>query len=190
MRDKNAALYPEVVMSFASLGSYRLNTMAAVKRRLGHRLMILSGNRPPEDSIRIISPNQLTHIVLKNRFLPKSILLQNIPITTYLKRRVLVLDLNPRMPLNWLLLVLRRLGGKRTLCGDMPFLARAAKVDPTSSALACVGCPRESSPIHYRRLPTFPACTAGCRCGRRRMPFIIPNSSVMNRLLSAMHSST
>lgn len=105
----------EIIMSFTSLGSYRLNTMTAVKRHFGERIQIVSGDRPPESSIRIIQRTQLDHEIVKNYILPKSIIFQRIPFFSYLKCQVLVLDLNPRMPTSWVLLLIRRMLRRRTL---------------------------------------------------------------------------
>src|SRR5687768_8273755 len=105
----------DIVMSFASLGSYRLNTMLAVKNHFGERLQIFSGDRPPEPSIKIIGSDDLEHTKVKNYVLPRAVVIQAIPLRTYLRAGVLLLDLNPRMPLTWILLVLRRALKKRTI---------------------------------------------------------------------------
>lgn len=104
-----------IVMSFASLGSYRLNTMRAVKQHFGSQLSIYSGDRAPEASITLIKASELEHDVIRNFVLPRAVVIQKIPILTYLRCNVLLLDLNPRMPLVWILLIVRNLLRKRTL---------------------------------------------------------------------------
>jgi glycosyltransferase involved in cell wall biosynthesis len=106
---------PRIIMSFASLGSYRLNTMRLVKQHFGDSIMIYSGDRAPDPSIRLVDPADLDHLRLRNRILKKSVVLQNIPLSKFLRCHLLLMDLNPRMPLVWLVVVLRRALGKRTL---------------------------------------------------------------------------
>lgn len=117
---------PQIIMSFASLGSYRLNTMRGVKRHFGEKLEIYSGDRAPDASIRLIGASDLEHTRLRNHIIKSAIVLQRIPFIRFLQCNLLVMDLNPRMPLVWVLVILRRVLGRRTLLWGHAF-PRAGK---------------------------------------------------------------
>lgn len=106
---------PSIIMSFASLGSYRLNTMRGVKAHFGDQIEIYSGDKAPDPSIRLIGEFDLDHRRVKNYILGGSVVLQKIPFMRFLQCRLLVMDLNPRMPLVWILLIVRRILRRRTL---------------------------------------------------------------------------
>lgn len=112
---KRSDPFPTIIMSFASLGAYRQRTMKAVKDHFGSDLEIFAGDRAPDLAIRLVEPDGLVHTRLRNRYFKGDILLQNISFVRYLKCNILLLDLNPRMPQVWLLLVCRRLLGMRTI---------------------------------------------------------------------------
>lgn len=100
---------PTLVMSFASLGLYRLPAMSRVKAHFGRGLAIFGGDSAPDPATRLISPDQLEMHLLHNRYWRGEILIQNLPFLRFAKSQVLLLDLNPRMPQVWLLLIWRRL---------------------------------------------------------------------------------
>lgn len=118
---------PQILMSFSSMGAYRLNAMSLVKEHFGDRLKIYSGDKASDASIRLVSPADLEHQILKNLFLPFGVVLQNIPIVGFCRARVLVLDLNPRMPHVWIILVLRKMLRKPTLLWGHAFPRKGPK---------------------------------------------------------------
>lgn len=98
---------PEYVMSFASLGAYRLEAMKIVQDHFGSSLNIYAG-AAQDPAIRVISPDDLRYEVVGTRLLFNRILVQRLPLKKLLSCRVLLLDLNPRMPHVWILVFLRR----------------------------------------------------------------------------------
>lgn len=107
---------PTFIMSFASTGSYRLKALCLVKAHFGARLQVFSGDAPPDSGIRTISRSELDFLPLRNTYpIGRNVLIQDIPYHAYLGCPVLLLDLNPRMPQVWALLIFRRLSNRKTI---------------------------------------------------------------------------
>ncbi len=101
-------------IAVASLGDYRIATMRKVKQLLGDRLRIYAGTVPAEKAIRVATAAQIDMIEVPNIYLPGRILLQPLPPAALLADSLIV-DLNPRVLQNWLIVPLRKLLGKRTV---------------------------------------------------------------------------
>ena len=112
---KVATSCPEIIMSFSSLASYRLATMQELVIHFGSRLEIYAGDHAHDAAIRLIRPGQLEFTQLKNGFLPGEILIQRVPLRRYIRCRTLLLDLNPRIPHVWILLLVRMMLRRRTI---------------------------------------------------------------------------
>lgn len=110
----------------ASLGRYRLRTMQAVQAALGDDLVIAAGTVPYDTSIKVLSARDLPMVEVVNHFGPGGLLWQGIPWRQALKAETLLIDLNPRVLSNWVLLGARRLLGRRTLLWGHAF-PRAGK---------------------------------------------------------------
>lgn len=104
-----------VVLITASLASYRLPTMKLVQEYFEDDLLIVSGDRSPGGDVKLLDPSKLVSYPSRNLFLPKEILLQTIPWRQTMRAKTVVVDLNPRVVHVWLVLMLRRLLGRRTL---------------------------------------------------------------------------
>lgn len=115
VKTQNGKRLTKYVMSFASLGWYRLPCMSIVKERFGQELSIFAGDSTPDAAIPLVGVHDLEQVRLHNRFHARQVLTQHIPWRQYLAADVLLLDLNPRMPYIWVLLCLRRLMMKRTV---------------------------------------------------------------------------
>jgi glycosyltransferase involved in cell wall biosynthesis len=106
----------QTIMSFTSMGDYRIGVMLEVKKLFGNELTIFSGTVAFDPTIKLINEEDLPHWPLKNIYLFKrKFLIQIIPIRDYIKCDVLLLDLNPRIINVWLLTLLRRMLGKPTI---------------------------------------------------------------------------
>lgn len=103
------------VMSLATMGEYRLRAMSVLQERLNRQLCIYAGARPYDASIRVLTPADLPFTELRSWYARHDILLQGIPWRRYLSSDCLLLDLNPRVPHIWILVVLRRLLRRRTI---------------------------------------------------------------------------
>jgi len=106
---------PELVASFASLATYRKPVISLLMAHFGSRLAVYAGGSAADIEIPLLRPIDLPIRPLRNVFLPRSLLVQNIPVRTYLSCDVLMLDLNPRVVHAWPLLILRRLLRRRTI---------------------------------------------------------------------------
>jgi glycosyltransferase involved in cell wall biosynthesis len=102
-------------MSVASLGEYRLAAIAQLQRRLGRRFCLYAGVTAYDPSIRVLTSVEVDLVELRNVYVKGDLLFQNIPWRRYLSSQSLLLDLNPRVPHIWILLVVRRILGKRTV---------------------------------------------------------------------------
>lgn len=122
---------PSLIIIVASLGDYRLRTMTLLKERLGERLGVYAGLTSPTGDVKTLTGADIAMSELKNLYLPGHILIQNIPVFAASRASTLLLDLNPRVPHVWLLLVLRKLFGKPTLLWGhaWPRSGRGAKSD-------------------------------------------------------------
>ena len=103
------------VMSFASLGDYRLRTIKRVVMEFDGGLEVFAGTTSYDPTVRTLSSLDFVMTELNNKYLPANILLQDIPLFLYLSADVLLLDLNPRIPHVWLLLLLRGILGRKTV---------------------------------------------------------------------------
>jgi glycosyltransferase involved in cell wall biosynthesis len=103
------------LMSFATLGEYRLPAITQLQERTGRVLCVYAGTTAYDPSVRVLTPASLTFTPLKNRYIRGDILFQNIPWRRYVASECLLLDLNPRVPHIWMLLAVRRLLRRRTI---------------------------------------------------------------------------
>ncbi|WP_315095720.1 glycosyltransferase family 4 protein [uncultured Cellulomonas sp.] len=104
------------VASFASLASYRTRTMRAVMAEMGDELTVFAGTPAPDVATRLVDYDALGIRTLRNRYvLGGRVTIQNSPIRALLGAQVALVDLNPRMVLNWPILLIRRLLGRPTL---------------------------------------------------------------------------
>lgn len=106
---------PEIILSFSSMAWYRLEVMRQVVDHFGERVVLYAGDRALDPAIRVLGPGDIPCVSLRNILLPRQIVLQRVPLGRYLRSKVLVLDLNPRLLHNWLILVLRRLCRRQTV---------------------------------------------------------------------------
>jgi glycosyltransferase involved in cell wall biosynthesis len=106
---------PRYIACFASLGSYRREFLRLMNQELGGSLLVLAGSSAPDRSLRLLDPAEVPYRPLRSRILPKDVILMRPPVLQLLRCEVLLLDLNPRIPLNWLLLAARRIMGKSTV---------------------------------------------------------------------------
>ena len=120
---------PEYVMSFASLGAYRLEAMRIVQAHFGSSLNIYAGTAQ-DPAIRVISQDDLRYKVVDTRLLFNRVLVQRLPLKDHLFCRVLLLDLNPRIPHVWVLVLLRRILRRPTVLWGHAF-PRAGKLART-----------------------------------------------------------
>ena len=103
------------ILNFASMGNYRIGFVREIQRELKGELGIYSGTDASDRSIKTLQPADVDFVSLRNRFFGNGFLIQSIPLLTFLKVDVLLMDLNPRFLHVWIVLLLRRLLGKRTL---------------------------------------------------------------------------
>lgn len=103
------------ILNFASMGNYRIGFVREIQRKLQGGLAIYSGTEASDLSIKTLQPDEVDFVPLRNRFFGNGFLIQSIPLLTFLKADVLLMDLNPRFLHVWLVLLLRRVLGKRTL---------------------------------------------------------------------------
>jgi len=103
------------VIALASLASYRTHTVRILAERLGEELTIYSGVPPYDPAIRTMVPTLRLHHEVRNRYFAGDILFQNLPWLRFLRAPVVLLDLNPRIPHVWLLLLARNVLGKPTV---------------------------------------------------------------------------
>lgn len=89
--------------------------MRRVVEHFGERLQIYAGTRATDPSIRLISPQTRLFLPLRNRLLPANVVLQFPPLRRMIAARTVLLDLNPRMPSVWVIVLLRRALRRRTV---------------------------------------------------------------------------
>ncbi|AGH43161.1 hypothetical protein C427_1052 [Paraglaciecola psychrophila 170] len=116
------------IMSFTSMGDYRLEVMKRISENLNNKLTIYAGDQAFDPSIRLINNNDMFYKRIKNVFLlQRKFLYQFIPFREYLACDVLLLDLNPRIINVWLLVILRRFLGKPVVVWGHAFPRGGAK---------------------------------------------------------------
>lgn len=105
--------------------------MEYVKQAMGDALVIYCGSPAYDESIVVLTSKDLDVIDVRNYYLPGNILLQKVPIGVLLGADSLIIDLNPRVPHVWLLLLMRRMLGRRTLLWGhaFPRAGRGATTD-------------------------------------------------------------
>lgn len=103
------------IMSFASLGHYRLRTINVVHEHFGSSLKIFAGQTSKDNSIKLINNIDFPELKTLVNIYAGPFLLQKIKWGDYIKADVLLLDLNPRAVDNWILLFTRGLLRKRTI---------------------------------------------------------------------------
>jgi len=125
------------IMSFASLGAYRLEAMKLVQEYFGPSLRIYAGPALGSSAIRVIDTKDLDYEVVSTASLFGRLLLQRIPFIKFLNCRVLLLDLNPRIPHVWALVILRRALHRPTILWGHAFPrgGREAKTESVRRAL-------------------------------------------------------
>lgn len=70
---------------------------------------LYAGDKSPDGTVRLMNPEDLAFTRLRNWYLPGGLLFQGgLPWRQAIQCRTVVLDLNPRVPANWLLLTIRR----------------------------------------------------------------------------------
>lgn len=105
---------PLAVMSFASLASYRRRTIAILIEEFGDTLEIFAGDRAEDPAIRVLTDEDLPITTVRNRYLPGHVLVQSVPLPRLLRAQSLLMDLNPRVPHIWLVLICRKVMGRPT----------------------------------------------------------------------------
>ena len=106
---------PKVVLSFLSIGHYRREPMGLVLDHFGDDLQIFAGRFAVDRSIRTLGPSELPIRTLRTFSWGERVVLQVVPLITYLRAPVLLADLNPRAIHLWPILVGRRILGKPTV---------------------------------------------------------------------------
>jgi glycosyltransferase involved in cell wall biosynthesis len=114
-------------MLLASLGRYRLRTMQQVQNALGDELQLHAGTEPYDRTVKVLGPSDLNMTVVKNFYAPGGILWQGVSWPAALSVPVLVIDLNPRVLTNWVLLVWRRIAGRHTILWGHAFPRRGRR---------------------------------------------------------------
>lgn len=128
------------VMCFASLGDYRLPVMQAVSKQLGDSLAVYTGSPPYDPSIKLLDARDIGAQQLRNKYLPGDILVQNVPIRHLISAKVVLMDLNPRVPHIWLTLAVRRALRRRTVLWGHAFPRRGASSRTGRIRLALAKC--------------------------------------------------
>lgn len=103
------------LMLVASLGRYRLRTIQAVMQSLGDDLTIAAGTVPYDRSIKVLTPADLAMREVANHYGPHGLLWQDVPWRQALGAETVIADLNPRVLSGWVLLLARRMAGRRTV---------------------------------------------------------------------------
>ncbi|SDA36962.1 glycosyltransferase family 4 protein [Sphingomonas sp. NFR15] len=107
-------LRPKFIIAIGSLGDYRLGVVKELRKRLGKDLGILAGSPAYDATIRLLDYEAHGVERLSNTYVGRDILFQRLPLLTLLRAEGLVMDLNPRVPHVWLIVLVRRLIGRRT----------------------------------------------------------------------------
>lgn len=99
---------PKYIMSFTSIGDYRLEVMQKVTDNLKGNLSIYAGEEAFDPSVKLINKEEMFYIRITNLFLMnRKVLLQILPYWKYLVCDTLLLDLNPRIINVWFLIIVR-----------------------------------------------------------------------------------
>lgn len=125
------------VLSAGTFGAYRLPSIRLVREQLGDDLEIVGGDKPPDKAIRLISKAELPHTSVRTLYVWPGLVVQLVPAIRMFRAQVLVMDLNPRQLHVWVLLVLRRLAGRRTVLWGhaWPRSGRGSRSDRIRGAL-------------------------------------------------------
>lgn len=120
----------QYAMLLTSLGDYRFRTMKLVKDTMAGDLAIAAGIVPPEPSIRVLTRKDIEMHEVANYFVGPFVI-QLPPVPVLLARDTLALDLNPRALHVWLILMLRKALGRRTIVWGhaFPRQGKAARSD-------------------------------------------------------------
>lgn len=103
------------ILMVASLGRYRLRMMQVLQSQLPE-LEIYVGDRAPDGTVRVLGHDDLRCHELRNTYLPGGFLVQSgVRWRRLATAGAVVLDLNPRVPLNWVVLLVRRCLRKSTI---------------------------------------------------------------------------
>ncbi|NND87936.1 MAG: hypothetical protein HKM28_01670, partial [Flavobacteriaceae bacterium] len=105
---------PSLIILQTTTPDYRAQFFERIYDVLGDKIKLYSGKRYFEPSIQ--SDDRINSIKVQNLFfLGRRFLLQLGISSLFFTNAVVVLELNPRILTNWLLLIIRRILGKRTV---------------------------------------------------------------------------
>jgi len=100
----------------AVLPVYRKEFVEIVRERLAGEVDFAAGDAHLVESVKSAQVSELAHIRLRNRFfLGRRLLWQDGALRLSDSREVVVTDLNPRSITAWIILISRRIHGRRTL---------------------------------------------------------------------------
>lgn len=125
------------ILCLASLGHYRIKTVQYIKSKMGSEIEIYSGSPAYDRSISVLTSSEAPINNLKNVYLPGDVLLQNIPLLSLIRARSVILDLNPRVPHIWIVILIRKFLRRPTVLWGhaFPRSGRFAKSDKIRSVM-------------------------------------------------------
>lgn len=105
------------VICVAALGDYRIGVIRELEKHVDDEFEIVSGTQPFDLSIKTLNRDQCEHVTfVDNCYLAgRRFMVQRGTFSTCVTADNVVVDLNPRVLNVWLVLLLRRLSGKRSV---------------------------------------------------------------------------
>lgn len=169
--DRAGTVSPSIVFIHVVLPHYRDGLLSVLVPQLPNDAVILTGGENFDPTLTTDVSSRAGRVTrIENRFLAgRRLMFQRGVMRTGLKARVVVLDLNPRILSSWLLLLARRVTGKRTIVWGHAW-PRAGRRSATAPLRRCF---RDLADV----VVTYTAAEAAeLGVGSRRKVFVAPNA--------------